>query len=73
MTAKAAELAKQATRAAEFRGHRLSSWEWDTRPNGRVIGHAQCPDCSYSAHVDTDPDPNGIDISGTAVSLNCVL
>ena len=68
---KAHKLAREADTAATFRGHRMSAWDWDTRSNGRILGNAQCLDCGYQAHVDTRPDPNGIDISGTAVSLNC--
>lgn len=30
-----------------------------------------CKGCGSYVQVDTDPAPNGIDIGGTAVALNC--
>jgi hypothetical protein len=65
------ELARQATRAAEFRGHRLGAWlwrSWDIRRTGVAI----CLDCQREAYIATHPGPNDIDISGKAVALNCM-
>jgi hypothetical protein len=64
-------LAKRATQAAEFRGHRLTSWQWTTHNATRQTGTAVCQDCHKQAFVDSAPAPNSIDISGEAVALNC--
>ena len=65
-------LAREATRAAEFRGHRLGTWRWANYTNaGRVFGCARCQDCQAEAQIDTRPEANGIDISGEAVALGC--
>lgn len=53
--------------AVSFRGHRLGYW----RNVGNTSAFATCLDCGASAHVCTNPPPNGIDISGSAVALNC--
>ena len=66
------KLARQATRAAESRGHVLGTWDWTDRAHGgRRTGIAACVDCGRMAFVDTHPAPNGIDISGEAVALGC--
>lgn len=70
MKREALELARQATRAAEFRGHRLGAWLWRQYGAARV-GNAVCLDCQREAFVTTKPAPNGIDVSGEAVALNC--
>lgn len=68
--ARGQELARQATRAAEFRGHRMGTWLWRTEGSTRN-GHAECLDCRREAFVTTHPQPNEIDISGEAVALAC--
>lgn len=70
--AHAQELARQATRTAKFRGHTLSAWQW-THTADRTTGAATCHDCHRGAYVDTRPAPNGIDISGDAIALNCLI
>jgi hypothetical protein len=67
----AGKLARQATRAAEFRGHRLGAWLWHDFAGDKRTGFAQCLDCKREAYVATHPAPNGIDISGEAVALGC--
>jgi hypothetical protein len=69
---KAQGLARQATRAAESRGHRLGAWLWRNYADGAIRnGHAICLDCGREAFVATNPAPNDIDVSGEAVALNC--
>jgi hypothetical protein len=61
-------LERHAARSAGWRGHRLGAWQVDGTGRCSV---ALCLDCSMGAYVDTAPPPNGIDISGKAVALNC--
>jgi len=58
---KETRLKKEANRAADFRGHRLF-WQGNT---------GTCEHCGAWAQIDTNPAPNGIDIGGPAVAVNC--
>ena len=63
-------LKREATMAVQWRGHILKRWQ-----TGVSIyqGYAECRVCGMSVHVDTNPQPNGIDIGGEAVALTCRL
>lgn len=61
-------LKQSAKQSAEYRGHKLGRfYTLDTRG----IAQASCRQCSMSVMVNTRPQPNGIDIAGGAVALNC--
>ncbi len=61
-------LKESAVEGAEWRGHKMGPWRlwdfWDTP-------FCQCQICGAVVQVDGNPLPNGIDISGHAVALNC--
>lgn len=61
-------LKREARSSASFRGHKLSRFQ--TSNHGQTA-HAHCVWCQRSVFVDTNPAPNGIDIHGEAVALNC--
>lgn len=62
-------LIKEAREAAEWRGHNLYRFK---HHNGyRVIASTECKDCGYYVGVNARPLPNEIEISGSAVALNC--
>ena len=63
-------LRKEALEACQWRGHtmRLSR---HTVLGRRVRGTWYCTVCDASMAVDTHPDPNGIDIIGDAVAVEC--
>lgn len=66
-----ARLTSEAMESATWRGHEM---EWQApikRSYGRTIQTAVCKWCGMWAQVDTKPEPNGIDVGGTAVALNC--
>lgn len=65
--AKRAMLKVQAARSAQARNHRLAGW---TDYAGEKAS-AVCEVCGKEAYVDANPAPNGIDVSGEAVALNC--
>ena len=54
-------LRREADDVCKWRGHDMV-WEW----NG-----AKCRVCGMGAFVDDNPPPNGIDVSGEAVGVNC--
>lgn len=62
-------LKASARRSAEFRGHRLGNF----KSYGKTSAMAMCKNsgCYCVAHVEINPRPNGIDISGNAVAINC--
>jgi len=60
-------LKKQATASANNRGHRLGNWQ----STGRHSAIAFCEDCGHYVQVDSKPLPNGIDIGGPAVAVEC--
>lgn len=62
-------LKSEARQAASQRGHVLKPFlrgEYNTEVFVSVCRH-----CEMGAVVDPDPAPNGIDISGRAVAMNC--
>lgn len=66
-------LKKEAREACEWRGHKMGNF-FDSR--GFWSSHqrvALCKNfgCGAMVVVDSKPDPNGIDISGDAVAVNC--
>jgi hypothetical protein len=61
-------LKREAREACEWRGHTMSRYrlsDFWRKP------YAKCKVCGASVHVDDRPPPNGIDIAGPAVALNC--
>lgn len=62
-------LKAEARGAARFRGHTLTPWRPDSY--WPTVQNAQCTCCGRGARIDTNPPPNGVDISGEAVALNC--
>lgn len=65
------ELRLSATESCKFRGHRMIWSNTDFRRKGRTTQDAQCFDCHMDVRIDTAPPPNGIDIGGQAVALDC--
>ena len=55
-------LKHEAKEGASWRGHDMSRFNKNL---------ARCKICKAEAYVDAKPPPNGINISGTAVALNC--
>jgi hypothetical protein len=68
MPTKLRRLKAEANAALLWRGHAPARWVSSSR-DGRA--EYVCPVCAASAHVNTKPLPNDIDISGKAVALNC--
>lgn len=68
-------LKRQAAKAAQARGHKLTNWR-DTRwlyadPKKPTQSTNRCV-CGASVWVNSLPAPNEIGIAGEAVALNCV-
>lgn len=60
-------LQKEALESCKFRGHEMTIF---TRyGNSAAVSH--CVHCLKNVYVDTNPSPNGIEISGEAVALTC--
>ena len=60
-------LMKQATNAAKHHGHKLSYFHHHDRFSASAI----CQQCGARVDINTNPDPNEIDIGGEAVSIGC--
>jgi hypothetical protein len=59
-------LVKGALESATWRGHQM------VRAGSTMTTKAfECSICGATAYADFDPAPNGIDIGGSAVALNC--
>lgn len=61
------ELRLEAARVARQRGHMLRVWD---RLSATKAG-TTCAKCGAWVRVDTNPAPNGIDIAGEAVAVDC--
>ncbi len=66
-------LKEQAEQSAEFRGHILGPWKSNLifQTKKRAVELSICIYCGEWAEVDTCPLPNGIDVGGTAVAVEC--
>jgi len=60
-----------AREGAAWRGHDMTAWSTVTLQSGEQQFHAECRVCKAYMRVSPDPAPNGIDVGGTAVALNC--
>jgi len=65
-----ARLKRSALESCNWRGHRMERFRVSS-DNTRVIAYSHCRDCHREVSCDTNPLPNGIDIGGEAVALNC--
>lgn len=66
------ELKREATESAEWRGHKIV-WSAPYHSERTSVQNATCCDCGAEVQINTNPLPNGIDIGGTAVALNCPI
>lgn len=60
-------LKREAKESAAARGHVIGYWI----NNGYYRAEAECLKCGMHVFVDVNPPPNGIDIHGEAIALNC--
>ncbi len=65
--AKRDRLKVEAGRAAQRRNHQLGPWSDLDNEKAAAV----CEVCGKEAYVDGKPAPNGIDVSGEAVALDC--
>ncbi len=65
-------LSIRAKQSAKWRGHSMSRFRY-TLHGKRITGLSECKVCSAYVQIDTRPEPNGIDIGGNAVALNCPI
>jgi hypothetical protein len=63
------KLHRSARESTKARGHKRIAW--DKPYNQGKAQDGTCLDCLMWVRLDTAPMPNGIDISGSAVALNC--
>lgn len=57
---------KEAMESCKFRGHQMTRFK-----TMAGISYAYCLVCRKSVAVDDNPTPNGIDIGGEAVAIEC--
>ncbi len=68
---KIARLKRQARDGASWRGHSLCRFAKHINAAGNIVYLASCGVCNRHVAVKPNPQPNEIDIGGTAVALNC--
>jgi hypothetical protein len=64
---KFSKLKSEAMSGCEFRQHVMSRWT-ELHPG---VASTTCINCGAGVVVDLKPQPNGIDIGGEAVAMNC--
>lgn len=64
-------LKKEAQRYTSLRGHRMKWGNPYCRASGPRMQIGKCRDCGMEVQLNEAPAPNGIDIGGEAVALNC--
>jgi hypothetical protein len=65
-----ARLKAQAVRSATWRGHHLAAWDTAiSRDSATTV--CTVPGCKAWVQVENHPSPNGIEIGGPAVAVNC--
>ena len=60
----------EALEACAFRGHTMGPWR-EHGLHGSRVAVCNCTVCDMMACVDSNPPPNGIDVSGSAVARSC--
>lgn len=63
------KLKKEARADCEWRGHTM--YNFDRGVFYKDVHHTSCKDCGAEVFVDEHPPPNGINIAGEAVAVNC--
>lgn len=71
MPSRARSLIVQAREAATWRGHHMGRFKTVELTHRRTYKRSACAVCGMEVDIDTYPPPNGIDIAGPAVALNC--
>jgi hypothetical protein len=61
-------LKKEARESAMQRDHTMTQFE---RVESAVLYYSECKKCYAGVWVEPNPPPNGIEIAGPAVALNC--
>jgi hypothetical protein len=64
------DLKSEAQKAAAWRGHHLAAWYTDVS-RGLATSHCATTGCQAWVRVENRPSPNGIEIGGSAVAVNC--
>ena len=65
---KLSTLKKIAQSRTHWRGHRMI---WDKPSCNETVQFARCRKCGAHVMLLTEPAPNGIDIGGEALAVNC--
>jgi len=64
------KLRQEAEESTKWRGHTIK-WVAPWHGEGKSTQLGECPNCGMEVQICTKPAPNGIDIGGRAVALNC--
>ena len=65
-------LKEDALKACKNRGHKMNKFGFAVHAAGQgIYGGSYCLRCGKAVQIDTNPAPNGIEIGGEAVALNC--
>jgi len=69
------KLKREALESCRLRGHDMGYFKTQIDyPKGtgrRQVAISYCKHCKMYVQVDSYPEPNGIDIGGNAVAINC--
>ena len=61
------KLIKSALESCEFRGHKMQYIDGKARKRATY----ECTECHRGVTIELNPPPNGIEIGGEAVAVNC--
>jgi hypothetical protein len=61
-------LRQDAEQAAERRGHTLKGWHYHSQGTSAAT---DCIRCQAYVYIKLKPQPNEVDIGGTAIAINC--
>jgi len=64
-------LRKEARKVAKLRGHQLGKFSHIVGTGWNAHSAAICEKCGKDVAVYPSPAPNGIDVAGDAVAMNC--
>jgi transcription elongation factor Elf1 len=65
------KLKTEARKSATNAGHTMGPFHTIKRATKRTVAEALCVKCGAYVQVDTNPPPNGIDISGDVFGKTC--
>ncbi len=68
---KITRLINEAKKSCKFREHDMQKFRHFKMNNGGDMARSNCKACGAGVQVEAAPEPNSIDIGGSAVAIHC--